>query len=116
MKDALLSNTGTSKKKESIMFIWSPLKALQRIVDEACTRQGFIVESFTHRREFHLRKEYQDPANPISQERIRIVVKMDGVYLWHYRTVYGYLMLVNELAINEKKTLHQVLETLRPVY
>lgn len=97
------------------MFIWSPLKALQRIVEEACTRQGFIVESYTHRREFNLRKEYADASNPISTERIRIVVKIDGVYLWHYRTIYGCSMLVNELAVNERKTLSEVLHSLQPI-
>lgn len=95
------------------MLIWSPVRALQRIVDEACLYQGFSVESFTHRREFNLHKENHDPSNPISRERIRVVVKMDGLYFWHYRTVYGYRMLVNELAIIEKKTLQEVLATLR---
>lgn len=95
------------------MLIWSPVRALQRIVDEVCLYQGFSVESFTHRREFNLHKENQDPSNPISRERIRVVVKMDGLYFWHYRTVYGYRMLVNELAIIEKKTLQEVLATLR---
>lgn len=98
------------------MFLWSPLKAMRRIVEEACTKHGFTVESFTHTREFILRKEYPDKSHPISLERVRVVVKSDGVYLWHYRVVYGCLMLVNELAINERKTLQRVLDTLRPVY
>ena len=113
MKAAPSSSIGTSKKAPHVMLILSPARALQRIVNEACVHHGFIVESFTHRREFNLRKENQDPSNPISKERIRIVVKMDGLYFWHYRTVYGYRMLVNELAIIEKKTLQEVLATLR---